>query len=484
MTQIGSWWAAKPATFTLNDWVLVDIETTGGKPGRDEIIEIAVQRFHDGEWVQSWQQLIRPQRTIPPWITRLTGITNAMVADAPRFNEIADELAALLADKVFVAHNARFDYGFIKHQFKQLGLNWRATTLCTVKLSKQLFPQYPRHGLDHLVARYDLPQVDRHRAMGDVELMVAFLAKLSDEVAPEQLWSMLAQLVMQPSLPAHLDPHALDECDDVPGVYRFYGESGRLLYVGKSVQLRTRILNHFNPDQRTAKNLKMLSEIHHIDWTECEGDLTAQLLESKQIKALSPKYNVKLRKQTRLWRWVKSLDKQGYAHLRLVASDALTVEDLRDSYGLFRSQKQAEEAMRKKVKEANLCQRLTGLEKKSQGACFAYQLKQCRGPCVQEELPQSYNLRQDMALLSWQQQAWPWPGPVLVRETAESERGLVIYQWQVIAEVVDDSELAACLASRPAKGQALDLDSYRILCKFLLKPPKGMIIQPLEWLAE
>ena len=483
MTQTWAWWSAKPIGFNLEDWVLVDIETTGGKPGRDEIIEIAVQRFHQGEWVQSWQQLIRPHRTIPPWITRLTGISNAMVAEAPFFEDIAEDLAALLADKVFVAHNARFDYGFIKHQFKQVGIDWRATTLCTVKLSRQLFPEHKRHGLDQLVTRYQLPQVDRHRAMGDVELVAAFLAQLSHEVAVDTVWSVLAQLLAQPSLPAHLDAHALDECEDVPGVYRFYGAQGQLLYVGKSVQLRTRILSHFTQDYRAAKNLKMISEIHHVDWTECDGDLSAQLLESQQIKTLSPQYNVKLRKQTRLWRWVKSLDKQGYAQLKLVASDHLTADDLRDSYGLFRSQKQAEESMRNKVKEANLCQRLTGLEKKAQGACFAYQLKQCRGACVQEEVPQQYNLRHDIALLSWQQQAWPWPSPVLVRETAASERGLVIYQWQVLAEVDDDSDLAACLISRPAKGQVLDLDSYRILCKFLLKPPQGMVIQPLKWLT-
>jgi DNA polymerase-3 subunit epsilon len=484
MTQTWAWWSAKPVGFNLEDWVLVDVETTGGKPGLDEIIEIAVQRFHQGEWVQSWQQLIRPHRTIPPWITRLTGISNAMVAEAPLFEEIAEDLAALLADKVFVAHNARFDYGFIKHQFKRVGIDWRATTLCTVKLSRQLFPEHKRHGLDHLVTRYQLPQVDRHRAMGDVDLVAAFLAQLTHEVSADRIWSLLAELLAQPSLPANLDPSELADCEDVPGVYRFYGAQGQLLYVGKSVQLRTRILSHFTQDHRAAKNLKMVSEIHHVDWTECDGDLSAQLLESQQIKTLSPQYNVKLRKHTRLWRWVRHLNQDGYAQMKLVANDGLTADELHQSFGLFRSQKQAEEAMRTKVKDANLCQRLTGLDKKAKGSCFAYQLKQCRGAGVQEELPLAYNLRQDLALQTWQQQAWPWQGPVLVRETPTSERGLLVYQWQVITDVEDETSLFEALSSRPACEQSLDLDAYRILCKFLLKPPAGMVIKPLVWLEE
>lgn len=481
MTMHWDWWAAKPVGFELKDWVLVDIETTGGKPGRDEIIEIAVQRFYDGELVQSWQQLIKPSRTIPPWISRLTGITNSMVANAPSFADTAEDLVALLADKVFVAHNARFDYGFIKHHFKVLGIDWRATTLCSVKLSRHLFSHESRHSLDHLVSRYALPRVDRHRAMGDVELVAAFLAQLTQHVTPQAIWQCLVNLLAQPSLPAHLDASHLNECKDLPGVYRFYGEQGQLLYVGKSVQLRTRILSHFSQDHRGAKNLKMVNEVHHLDWTECEGDLSAQLLESKEIKSLSPKYNIKLRKQTRLWRWIKQIDHQGYANLKLVVSDGLMLDDLRNTYGLFRSQKQAEEALRTKVKDHNLCQRLSGLDKKKQGACFAFQLKQCRGACVHKEAPEHYNLRQAIALQAWQEQTWPWPGPIWVEERPNPRQGLLIYQWQVLAAIDNEPDLLTALMAGPPSELPLDLDTYRILCRFLLKPSSNIRIKPLEW---
>lgn len=165
-------WADDPA---LADLVFVDIETTGGKLNVDDITEIALIHICQGEEVGRFQTFLKPRRTIPPWITRLTGISHAMVADAPDFAEVADTLASWFQNRVFVAHNARFDYGFIKAAFEHVGLSFKAPVMCTVKLSRALYPEHKRHGLDQIIERFGLACEHRHRAMDDADMLWQFL---------------------------------------------------------------------------------------------------------------------------------------------------------------------------------------------------------------------------------------------------------------------------------------------------------------------
>ncbi|WP_044407908.1 exonuclease domain-containing protein [Thiomicrospira microaerophila] len=460
----------------LDNWVFVDIETTGGKLHVDEITEIALIHVCEGEVVERFQTLLKPSRSIPPWITEFTGISNAMVVDAPRFADIADSLAAKLHNKIFVAHNARFDYGFINAAFKRLGLDFKLPVLCTVKLSRALYPEHKRHGLDQLIARFDLDCEQRHRAMGDAEVVWQFLQKALHHKGADALIAQCKTQLKTYSLPANLDPAVMQDCPDTPGVYRFYNQYGSVIYVGKSVTLRTRILSHFTQGQALAKDLQIAQELYHLDWIECAGDLGAQLLESKLVKELSPKYNRQLKKLTRLWRFQVFQDKQGYDNLKLVSTEKLCAADLEDSYGLYRSKAQAIKALEKRVAEHNLCQRLTGLESKASGACFPYQLKRCKGPCIGEESPLAYNLRLASALLPLKQQVWPWPGALLVKEThGEREQWHLIDQWCWIGSASDQSALDDLLENRPSNLQ-IELDSYKILCKFLLKPAKALEI--------
>lgn len=470
-----------PKDNKLSDLVFLDVETTGGKHQKDGITEIGLLHVCQGELVQIWHSLIKPIHSIPPWITRLTGISNSMVKEAPLFSEIAEELLSLLEGKILVAHNARFDYGFLKSEFRRVGINWNTPTLCTVKLSRSLFKNEKRHGLDQIVERFGLQCENRHRALDDAKVLWNFFQILPKYHSKDDIWQAIKTQLKQPSLPPHLASDALDGCDDLPGVYRFYGEKGQVLYVGKSVNLRSRILSHFNSDHRHSKELQMSMEIHSVDWTQCSGDLGAQLLEAQEIKRLSPKFNVKLRKLSKLWSLVKKQDKKGYDVLEIVCLSGLISEQLKDLFGLFRSKKQAINAIEKIANEQQLCHRLTGLESKKSGACFAHQVKKCKGACVNKESPEMYNLRLSMGLIPLQEKSWPWPGAIMVSESFEysdqidSQPVHVINQWCWLGMVNNENELYSLLDNQQ-NDYVIDLDQYRILCKFLLNPPKGIKI--------
>jgi DNA polymerase-3 subunit epsilon len=219
----------------------VDLETTGTAAAEDRITEVGIVRVDDGARVSEWSTLVDPECSIPPEIQGLTGITNAMVAGAPTFRQIADEITGRIEGCVFVAHNARFDYGFLKHEFGRLGRAFTARVLCTVKLSRRLYPDGGRHNLDALIARHALPASDRHRALGDARILWAFAQVVYRERARDDVDAAVQRILRMPSLPPQLPGNALDAIPEAPGVYRFYGLNALPLYVGKSINLRERI---------------------------------------------------------------------------------------------------------------------------------------------------------------------------------------------------------------------------------------------------
>ena len=203
----------------------VDIETTGGPAQRESITEIGIVQV-DEDGVREWSTLVRPASRIPETIQRLTGIDDDMVADAPRFEDIADEVFDRLDGRLFVAHNARFDHGHLRAAFRRAGLDMRPQVLCTVKLSRRLFPDHRRHGLDHLIERHGLAVADRHRALGDARLLWQFWQKIHERFPPGHIDAAVRELIGHPSLPPHLDPEQIADLPDTPGVYLFYGERG------------------------------------------------------------------------------------------------------------------------------------------------------------------------------------------------------------------------------------------------------------------
>ena len=275
---------------------IVDLETTGGSAAQDRVTEIAVLEVDGFEVTSEWSTLVNPETTIPGAIQALTGITNDMVAGAPRFAQLAAELFERLSGRLFIAHNARFDYGFLRREFERAGRQFQAKTLCTVRLSRRLYPQHARHNLDSVIERHRITCQARHRALGDADALWQFLRIAADEHGPDILAVAARQITRRPSLPPHIDRAVIDAIPEAPGVYLFYGEAGAPLYVGKSRSLRTRVLSHFSADMRSARSLRLAQEVRRIDWQRTAGELGALLREARLVKELAPAYNRQLQR--------------------------------------------------------------------------------------------------------------------------------------------------------------------------------------------
>jgi DNA polymerase-3 subunit epsilon len=440
----------------------VDLETTGGSATKDRITEIGIVLV-DEHGVREWSQLVHPQMRIPLFIEQMTGISNEMVAQAPRFDDIADQVEQLLQGRLFIAHNARFDYSFLKNEFKRLGKSFQPSVLCTVKLSRALFPQYHRHNLDSLIERHQLTVTDRHRALADAQAIHQFWQRVSDQFDHDTLASTMQKLVKRSSLPSQIDPSVIHELPESPGVYLFYGENDLPLYIGKSVNIRQRVLSHFSADHRHNKEMTLSQQLLRIDWIETGGELGALLTEAKLIKQLLPVHNQRLRRKNALCAW--QLQSQG-EHLlpKLVWADALDFGSQDNLYGLYHSLRDAQKALRNLAEQHQLCLSVLGLEKTAKDKpCFAYQLKRCHGACVGQEQPMQHTARLLIAMHKLKMASWPYPGAIGIREGDDLH---VIDHWCYLGTALSDEEIDELLKQgRPA----FDRDTYMTLQKALKK---------------
>ena len=449
----------------------IDLETTGGNAVHDRITEIGIRFWRDGEKVGEWQTLLNPEQRISPFIEQLTGINNAMVADAPRFSEIADALLEQLDGAIFVAHNARFDYSFIKAEFRRLGRLFTAKVLCTVKLSRRLSPEHRRHNMDALIARHQLPAVERHRAMGDVSAMLAFFEHVIAEKGGSAVEEAARKLLKHASVPPNLSPDILSTLPECAGVYRFYGENDVLLYVGKSTNILQRVASHFSGDHGSHKAMKISQSLQRVEWTETAGELGALLLELKQIKTLAPLYNRRSRPAKKLVSIQLAENASGYLQAQLVRE--LEPHRLGDYFGLFRNKSEAERALKGIAAKNDLCNQMLGLEPVREGPCFQRTLGRCKGACEGREDVVRYNLRMQIAFHNLRLKTWPWAGPVALIEHNSARQKtdiLVIYNWVHVATLHDESELAEL--SLRGQSVAFDLDSYKLVVKALTGPEK------------
>jgi len=458
--------------------VFLDLETTGATATRDRITEVGLIEVDNGRFVREWSSLVNPGMSIPPGIQALTGISNDMVALAPRFEEIARELYEAVDGRVLIAHNARFDYGFLKNEFRRLGKTFTTPVLCTVKLSRKLFPQHPRHNLDSLMMRHGIQCDARHRALGDARVLWELAQQWRQEPGEEAVLAATEKLLKTTTVPAGLADNAFDHIPEGPGVYLFYGEKDVPLYVGKSINLRTRVMSHFSGDHRVAKDMRIAAEVKRIDWIETAGELGALIEEARLVKKLSPVHNRQLRRASELCAWHWPADHHDEAP-ELVSARDLTGGEFRDLYGLFRSRRTAIEALREIALEHELCHALLGLEKRK-GPCFAYQIKRCRGACAGVETPLEHAARLAAALAGLRVRAWPFPGRIGIRETStDGERCdmHVLDQWCHLGTVKSEEELRDLQdgSLRPL----FDLDTYKILTRYLLNGKHRPQIVPL-----
>jgi DNA polymerase-3 subunit epsilon len=436
----------------------VDLETTGMTAAEDRVTDVAVVRVEGGA-VSEWSTLVDPQRSIPAAIQALT---YAMVAGAPTFERIADEVAERIAGCVMVAHNARFDYAFLKHEFARLGRAFSARVLCTVKLSRRLYPLSGPHHLDALVERHGLAASGRHRALGDARILRAFVEALYREKPADEIEAAVRRTLKTPSLPPQLAPDALDAIPEAPGVYRFYGLSALPLYVGKSVNLRERVAAHFSGDYRSASDQRLSAQITRIQFEECAGELGALLRESQLVKSLLPAHNQRLRRRTDMVALRLGPGAPSY-----VGSAGVDPRALEGLYGPFSSRRHAREALRRAAREAALCWTALGLERR-QGPCFARQLGRCAGVCVGAETREAHRARLRDALAPLALERWPYAGMIAIKEASVLPCRTEVHvfrDWCWLGTVRDDAELGAMMEA-PPRGE-FDLDIYRLLARRL-----------------
>ncbi|MFN0163486.1 MAG: exonuclease domain-containing protein [Burkholderiales bacterium] len=398
--------------------VFLDLETTGLSPLSDGITEIAAIVCETGHAPREWATLVRPPHPIPDEISRLTGITNAMVRDAPRFAEVAGELAALLQDALLVAHNARFDYAFLKHAFEGAGMLFTAPTLCTARLARALEPGLPSYGLDALAHHYDLATADRHRALGDSRLALALAQTLVDRHASEDIEEAVKRVLRRPSLPKHLAADALLALPRTPGVYLFYGQNAHPLYIGKARDLRERVGAHFSGDWGSERGARLSEELRRIEVIETAGELSALLLEARLVRERLPAHNVRLRRRDDAV--VLRLDGE---ERRLIIEPAasLSAATLAGAHGPFSSRRALRATLAALASEEGLCLKALGLEKRRRGEaphapCFAYQVRRCRGACCGVEAPTEHWQRLADVTAPLRLPTWPHAGPVEIVE--------------------------------------------------------------------
>jgi len=467
------------------DLVFVDLETTGGSAAYDRITEVGIVRVRNGELVEEWSSLVNPERPIPAYIEAFTGISDEMVADAPRFGEIAALVRDKLQDAVFVAHNARFDYSFLRSEFLKSDMNFSAKVLCTVKLSRRLFPEYARHNLDAVMERNGLTCDARHRALGDARVLHDFWVKLRRDVAEPRLAAAVQTVLGAHKLPAHLPPDLLDDLPDGPGAYRFFGDDNVLLYVGRGNSLRSRVSGHFGADGNDSRDRRLSRQVRRVDWVETAGELGAILREAEWIRTQKPLYNqrAKSKAQPHTLRGHTSRIAAGEVYRALpVAVDSVDFADLMQCFGVFHSEKDARKAQIDIARAHQLCLKVMGLEDGA-GSCLAYQVGKCKGACLGKEPLILHNTRLQLALSSLKLKTWPFPGRVALRER-DSRGGMpeymqgtdlhVVDHWTYLGTARTEEELAE-LGSRESSA-AFDVDVYRILARYFSKNPK------LDWL--
>lgn len=351
-------------------YCVVDLETTGGSPSTDRITEIAMI-LHDGtRVVDRWSSLVNPERPIPSHITRITGITDEMVADAPKFFEIARKVVEFSENAVFVAHNARFDYSFLRKEFADLGYSYRREALCSVKLSRQAFPGLPSYSLGKLCRGLGIALKNRHRALGDAEATARLLGRILEE-APEAVergrdrgW-----------LPEGVTAARIDSLPSKAGVYFLHERHGSVIYVGKSKNIRKRVKGHLRPDAAGGKPVEFKDEIHDITYLETGSEMLALIVESAKIKALRPKYNRALRSTRALYGVFVCDAPDGYPRLRIK-----TLPHMDEPLLVFSGRRAAVRAVERLAEEHGLCLRYC-FERRFTRRCGEYFHEACSGAC-------------------------------------------------------------------------------------------------------
>ncbi|RMH98609.1 MAG: DNA polymerase III subunit epsilon, partial [Calditrichaeota bacterium] len=412
-------------------FAIIDVETTGLSPGYDRILELAILVYDGEKILDTFTTLVNPQFRIPLQISRLTGITSAVAQEAPPFYEIARKVVELTEDCVLVGHQVRFDYAFLRAEFRRLGYDFRRRHICTLRMSRRYLPHLSSHSLEALCRYFGIDgHGAHHRAMGDAYRTLHLFRRLrrltgaaseekSGPTSPSRS-DPLSREIGNAILPPALDREVLSRLPEETGIYFFYDAGGALLYIGKSNCIRRRVLGHFSGDLRSPKEAFLKAEVARIEYQITGSELIALLLESHLVKLYQPRYNRDQKMITAAYGLYQYLDKEGYLCLFLRPGR----EDGAFLIG-FANRLEGQQFLERLIRTHELCQKRCGLHKTG-GACFHYHLRRCRGACIGAEPPESYNRRVTAAIARVD---YPYPDFAIIdRGRTEGERSVVLVE--------------------------------------------------------
>lgn len=368
-------------------FAIIDIETCGGKfdYGRGRIIEIAIV-IHDGlSVVDTFSTLIDPECAIAPLYTRVSGITNEMVEGAPKFYEVAKKIDELTRECIFVAHNVKFDYSFVRDEFASLGFTYKRETLCTVQLSRKLIPGKMSYSLGRLCESLGIEIENRHRALGDAMATSVLFSMLLEAKDSNPNYKNKGLTDLSNRRVDNIKKYILDKLPEACGVYYFLDKDKQILYIGKSKNMYSRAIQHFSNNAIKAK--KMLYETLDVDYVQTGSELIALLHESHEIKQHKPPYNSARKADTYQHHLVYFYDENGILNFKLT-------EDPKDGIVLLSAPKysSARETLDRWIEQKTLCLQYCGLTS-SGSVCFNHQIKKCNGICAEQESIEDYNRR-------------------------------------------------------------------------------------------
>ncbi|EDM42916.1 DNA polymerase III, epsilon subunit [unidentified eubacterium SCB49] len=373
-------------------FTVIDVETTGGV-GQGRMTEICIITVENMEIVDVWSSLINPEIYIPQHITALTGITDQMVTDAPRFCDVAAIIEEKTRDAIFVAHNVNFDYGFLKKEFDLIGASFSRKKLCTVRLSRKLIPGLPSYSLSKLCRSIGISLLDAHRAEADTRATTTLFLQLleKDSVANFEVFlNFLNKSSREATLPPHINTEDFNRLPSTAGIYLFKDKKGKILYVGKAKNIKKRVLSHLY--SKTQKSINMCAETHHLDFVETGNELSALLLESDYIQQFYPKFNKAQKRPVKTFQIISYTNRIGVEQIALGECRSAT----NSVYTLYN--KIAGLALLTRLCETyNLCPKYCALQTTNE-PCSHYKITDCYGVCSGNEPAVAYNKRVSKAL--------------------------------------------------------------------------------------
>lgn len=460
-------------------FAIIDVETTGGTARNERITEIAIV-LHDGSKIlDTYQTLINPERTIPWNITQITGITDEMVEYAPKFYEIAKKIVEMTDGAIFVAHNVSFDYSFIREEFSRLGFTYSKRQLCTVKLARKVFPGLPSYSLSNLKKHFNIHAERSHRALDDtLATTQLFEYILAEQTGDSTLKELVNKGLKENRLPGDITLEKIHALPEACGVYYFHDENGDVIYVGKSINIQKRVVEHFT--DTTVKGQKMQDGVRDISYEVTGSELYALLFENDQIKKIQPRINRALRAKDYQGCIMTYTDQNGYRCLSAGKLNAKTRQKF-DFIQDYPKESSAKAVLQSLARQHHLCFRLCNLDH-STHACFQYAIKKCHGACVGEETPEAYNQRLGEALETLQERL---SGSFFLFEKGKTAVELAVFlirdgQFQGMGFIETDEtgytaeDLFECIQPFPHHP-----DAARIIQTYISQNKRGLKHYPL-----